>query len=157
MDRLWLPLPQELKILGSMAFINPITGLPYPQESVPIDHDDLAPDYRARAVGASQMMGKSVKQQNFLALFQMLSANPVMMQMVNWASFARQAFELFDFKNVDELLVQSVPMVNQLAQDTGQSPMAVAGMASQDLEQLDPSILGQMVQSQDLGRLGAVA
>jgi hypothetical protein len=155
MDRLWLPLPQELKILGSMAFVNPITGLPYPQESVQVDHDDLAPDYRARAVGASQMMGKSVKQQNFLALLQMMSANPVMMQMVNWANFARQAFELFDFKNVDELLVQTVPMINQMAQDTGQSPMNVAGMASQDLEQLDPSVLGQMVQSQDLGRLAA--
>jgi len=157
MDQLWLPLPQELKILGSMAFINPITGLPYPQDSVQIDHDDLAPDYRARAVGASQMMGKSVKQQNFLALFQFLNSNPVLMRMVNWASFARQAFELFDFKNVDELLVQTVPMINQLAQDTGQSPMAVAGMASQDLPQLSPEILGQMFQSQGPGSLPALS
>lgn len=157
MDRLWLPLPQELKILGSMALTNPITGLPYPAESVMIDYDDLAPDYRARAVGASQMMGKSVKQQNFLALFQFMSANPVLMQMVNWANFARQAFELFDFKNVDELLVQNVPMVNQMAQQTGQSPMAVAGAVSQDLPQLDPAVLGQLVQAAQSGRMGALA
>jgi len=155
MNRDWLPVPQQLKILGSLAMVNPITGLPMPQDSVSIDYDDLAPDYRARAVGASQMMGRSVRQQNFLALFQFLSANPVMMQMVNWAAFARQAFELFDFKNIDELLVQTVPMVNQLAQDTGQNPMAIAGAVSQDLPQLDPGVLGQLMQTQNLGRIAA--
>ena len=46
----------------------------------------------ARAVGASQMMGRSVRQQNFLGLLQMMSANPALMGLVNWANFARQAF-----------------------------------------------------------------
>jgi hypothetical protein len=69
------------------------------------------------------------------------------MQLVNWANFARQAFELFDFKNVNELLVSQVPMVNQMAQETGQSPMGVAGAVSSPLEQLSPQTLGSLMQT----------
>ena len=88
------------------------------------------------------MAGRSARQQNLLGLLQMMSSNPALAQLVNWANFARQAFELFDFKNVDELLVQQVPMVNQIAQETGQSPEGVAQMASsQNLPQLDPALL----------------
>jgi hypothetical protein len=155
MDRLWLPLPHEIKILGSLATVNPITGLPYEPEKTTVDYDDLAPDYRARAVGASQTMGRSVRQQNLMALLQMMSANPVLMQTVNWANFARQAFELFDFKNINELLVEQVPAINQMAQDTGQSPQAVAGAVSQPLDQLDPQILSQLVNAQSPARLAA--
>lgn len=155
MDKMWLPVPQQIKILGSLAMINPITGLPLPQEAVTIDADDLAADYRARAVGASQMMGRSVRQQNLISLLQMMSANPAMMQMVNWASFARQAFELFDFKNVDELLVNTVPMVNQLASENGMDPMAMAGAVSQPLPQMDPGVLAQLMQTQNTAPIGA--
>ena len=148
MDQWWLTLPYEQKILGSLSTINPITGLPYPSESTTIDYDDLAPDYRARAIGASQMMGRNVRQQNFMGLLQMMSSNPALLQLVNWANFARQAFELFDFKNVEELLVTQVPMVNQVAAESGQSPQAVAGAVSQPLDQLNPQILGQLMGQQ---------
>jgi hypothetical protein len=157
MDRLWLSLPHQLKILGSLATVNPTTGLPYEPESTQIDYDDLAPDYRARAVGASQMIGRSVRQQNFMGLLQMMSTNPALMQLVNWANFARQAFELFDFKNVNELLVQQVPMVNQIAQETGQSPQSVAGTASTSLDQLSPEILSQLMNVQGGQPLGNMA
>jgi hypothetical protein len=148
LDRLLLTLPHEVKILGSMATTNPITGLPYQAVDVEIDYDDLAPDYRARAVGASQMMGRSVRQQNLLGLLQIMSSNPALMQLVNWANFARQAFELFDFKNVNELLVTQVPMVNQMAEQAGVSPENVASMASQPMDQLSPEVLSQMFNSQ---------
>jgi hypothetical protein len=151
MDGVLLPLPYQLKVLGSMATTNPTTGLPYQPMDVEIDYEDLAPDYRARAVGASQMAGRSVRQQNLLGLLQMMSSNPALMQLVNWANFARQAFDLFDFRNVDELLVQQVPMVNQMAQESGQSPMAVAGQVSQPMEQMSPEILGQLFNSQAAG------
>lgn len=157
MDRLWLPLPHEVKILGSLATVNPITGLPYPAEKVSVDYDDLAPDYRARAVGSSQMLGRSARQQNFMGLLQMMSANPVLMQVVNWANFARQAFELFDFKNINELLVEQVPAINQMAQDTGQSPESVAGTVSQPLNQLSPEILGQLLNAQGAAPMGGMA
>jgi hypothetical protein len=147
LDRKYLQFPHEIRILGSLATTNPTTGLPYEPEQATIDYEDLVPDYRARAVGASQMMGKTVRQQNLVSLLQMMSANPAMMQLVNWANFARQAFELFDFKNVNELLVSQVPMVNQMAQETGQSPMGVAGAVSSPLEQLSPQTLGSLMQT----------
>lgn len=157
MDQWWLPLPYEQKILGSIATINPGTGLPYPQEMGTVDYDDLAPDYRARAVGASQMIGRNVRQQNLMGLLQMMSSNPVLLQMVNWANFARQAFELFDFKNVDELLVSQVPAVNQLATDTAQSPMGAAGQISQVLPQLDPNVIGALMGGQAQQPMGVAA
>lgn len=161
MDRLWLTLPHELKILGSIATTDPITGLPYHPEDRSVGYDDLEPDYRARAVGASQMIGKSVRQQNLMGLLQMMSANPALMQLVNWGSFARQAFDLFGFSNVEDLLVSKVPAVNQMAQDSGTDPMQIAQMASQGpgsgspqsvqvdtmrtLRQLAPQVLGHLI------------
>lgn len=149
MDQWWLKLPYEQKVLGSLATINPVTGLPYPQQSTTIDYDDMAPDYRARAMGASQMIGRSNRQQNFLSLLQVMSTNPAMAQLVNWANVAREAFGLFDFPNVSDYLVSQVPMVNQIAQDTGQSPQTIAGVASStNLEQLDPGVIGQLFNTQ---------
>jgi len=148
MDRLWLSLPHEVKIVGSLATVNPITGLPYPDERATVDYEDLVPDYRARAVGASQMLGRSIRQQNLIAIMQVLSANPAMMQIVNWANFARQAFELFDFKNVNDLLVNQVPLINQMAQNAGMSPTAAAGAVAQPMQTLDPNILGQLMNVQ---------
>lgn len=146
MDRLWLSLPHEVRILGSLATTNPNTGLPYEQQSARVEYEDLVPDYRARAVGASQMVGRSIRQQNLVSLLQMMSANPVLLQLVNWSNFARQAFDLFDFKNVNELLVSKVPAINQMAQDNGMDPMAVAGSIAQPLDQLSPDVLGQLLQ-----------
>lgn len=157
LDKRYLDTPHQVKILGSVATINPITGLPMPSERVSIDEDDLAPDYSARAVGASQMMGRSVRQQNFLGLLQIMSANPALMQMVNWANFARQAFELFDFKNVNELLVTQLPAVNMMAEQTGQSPQAVAGAVGQPMGQLDPQVLGQLFNNQGGGQVAPLA
>lgn len=157
MDRMWLTLPHEIKILGSLATTDPVTGLPYKQVATSVDYDDLVPDYRARAVGASQMMGRSVRQQNLVALLQMMSANPALLQLVNWGAFARQAFELFDFTNVEDLLVQKVPAVNQMASDTGLSPEAVASTVSQPLEQLSPEMLGQLMQTGSTGQIPMMA
>lgn len=142
-DRLMLDMPHEIKVLGSMATINPGTGLPYQPEMASIDEDDLVPDYRARAVGASQQMSRSVRQQNYVSLLQMLNANPVLMQAVNWVNFARQGFELFDFRNVDELLVTQLPAINQVAGGAGVTPqqlVALSGGGPQALQGLDPAL-----------------
>lgn len=147
MDRLWLPMPKEVKMVGSLATTDPITGLPYQPERMSVDYDDLTPDYRARAVGASQMIGRSIRQQNLVTLLQFMSMNPALAQLVNWGNFARQAFELFDFKNIDELLVERVPAVNQLAEQNGVSPQTVANAATQRLDQLNPEMLGQLFQN----------
>jgi hypothetical protein len=158
LDRLLLSTPHEVSILGSLASINPTTGLPFPPERVTVTDDDLAPDYRARAVGASQTLGKSVRQQNVLQLTQIMSANPSLMQLVNWANFARQTFDLFDMRNVDELLVTQVPAVNQIAQDNGVNPSVVAnGAANSQLPNLDPrltQLLGNNTQNSQMANLG---
>ncbi len=157
MDRLWLSLPHEVKILGSIATTNPLTGMPYQPETTTIDYDDLVPDYRARAVGASQMMGRSIRQQNLVSLLQMMSSNPALLQLVNWGSFARQAFELFDFKDVESLLVRQVPAVNAMAADAGISPEMAAGAVSTPLEQMSPEILGQLMQTGNTGPMPSLA
>jgi hypothetical protein len=146
LDRRLLPKPYT-KILGSMALTNPITGLPY-NERVTVDEDDFVSDYRARAVGASQMIGRNIRKQDYIALLQVLSANQAILQLVNWAAFVKQGFELFDFPNVNDFIVQQVPMINQMAAQTGQSPDQVAGAVSSPLEQLSPGTLGQLLNVQ---------
>jgi hypothetical protein len=153
LDRQYLTLPHEVQILGSVSVINPITGLPMPQEPVVIDLSDLHPEYRARAVGATQQLGKAVRQQNLISVMQAMSANPVMLQSVNWANFARQIFNAFDFQNVDELLVVGqVPAVNQVATQPPAAPGAVqsgpAGPAP-TTEQMDPALIGAMQGAQN--------
>jgi hypothetical protein len=158
LDRMLLTTPHEVRILGSLASVDPVTGLPLPPERVTIDEEDLAPDYRARAVGASQALGKSVRQQNVLQLVQIMSSNPAMMQLVNWANFARQTFQMFDMKNVDELLVNQVPAVNQLAEQAGVSPGAVANAASSsNLPQLSPELLALLGNNQQQSPVGGLA
>jgi hypothetical protein len=76
-----------------------------------------------------------------------------LLQVVNWANFARQAFDLFDFKNVNELLVARVPQINQISQQSGQSPEAVAQGLSQPMEQLTPEVLSQFMGSQNTAPL----
>jgi hypothetical protein len=78
-----------------------------------------------------------------MALLQAMQSNPVAVQAVNWTNFFRQLFEMFDFGSPDELLVQNVPAINQLAAAQGgalpggQGPMDQA----QGMPQLDPQAL----------------
>jgi hypothetical protein len=156
LDKLYLDMPHQVKILGSVASTNPITGLPYPSQPVTVDHEDLVPDYRARAVGASQMLSKSNKQQNMTGLLQMMSANPALVQLVNWANFARQMFEVFDLKNVDDLLVRQVPMINMMAQEGGVAPQQVAQQVQSPLSQLNPELLSSLMNHQPQHDLGSL-
>lgn len=158
LDRQFLTLPHEQKILGSVSTINPVTGLPYPQEDQSIDFEDLHPNYRARAVGATQMIGKSNRQQSWISLIQMMTANPAMMQIVNWANVARESFMLFDFNDVEDFLVSQVPMVSQQAQEMGMDPAQLASTVSnQSLPQLNPELLTMLGNHQPQGQMGELA
>ena len=68
LDRIFLPPDYEVKMIGSLSTVNPITGLPYPQQRVQIGPEDLRADFRARAVGASQTMNKGTRQQELAAI-----------------------------------------------------------------------------------------
>jgi hypothetical protein len=135
LNRQYLKVPHEVKILGSVATVNPITGYPLPQEPQIVDLADLNPDYRARAMGATQMLGKNVRQQNLIAVLQAASANPVATQMVNWANFFRLIFRAFDLDNTDELLNQQPTMAGMGA---GGAPGAPPGPAPPGADNLTP-------------------
>lgn len=149
LNKQYLPLPKQIPILGSGAIINPITGLPLPQEPTNITPEDISHDYKARAIGATQMLGKAVKQQNMMAALQSVSAHPIGLQIINWVAFFRQYFEVLDLKNVDELFVtQQIPDINKVGSLSGGSGGAdIAGMMSggggeTNLGSLDPSLVG---------------
>lgn len=160
LDKQYLTLPHQVKIMGSAAVINPVTGLPLPQEQVTIGIGDLYPDYRARAVGATQMLGKGVRQQNLIAVLQALSANPVMLQAINWVAFARKLLDAFDLTGSD-LINQQMTLLNQMAMQQGQAQSATAsvqpGMGGMDtangaqLEALDPNMLSALIGNQAAG------
>jgi len=122
LNRQFLPIPLKRHILGSNAITDALTGLPVPEEIAVSDYA-LNKDYNARARGSSQMLPKEVRQQNLMALLQTVASTPLA-QVLNWITFGRQAFELFDFPNVDELFL-AVPPLQQLALN-----MASAGMAA---------------------------
>ena len=156
LDRRLLPKPYT-KYIGSIASVNAITGMPY-QERVTVDEDDFAADYKARAVGASQMLGRSIRQQDYIAFSQMMSANPAALQIVNWANWLKQGFQLFDYPNFQDFLNSQPSMVNLMAAAQGQgAPQgAEAAPGATNLEQLSPGVLGQQMNVQQPQPLGAI-
>lgn len=113
LNQQFLTVPHAVKILGTDAVTNPITGRPMPQEPMSINLDDVNMDYSARAIGATQLLGKQVKQQNMIMLLQAASAHPAAATLVNWDAFFRQIFKEFDFKNVNELVLERQSQVGQ--------------------------------------------
>lgn len=155
LNRQYLTLPHTVKILGPTAMVNPITGMSLPPEPTVVDLEDVNPDYRARAVGATQMLSKSARKQDYLAFTQIATSNPVGLQIINWMAWLREGAHLFDFHNVNELFKQQVPAVNSLAQAQGQSPEAMLGsLAGSPLPDLNGDVLQQQFPSSLTGTLG---
>lgn len=96
LNQQFLEMPKQIQMLGSAAFMDPDTGFPIPQAPVPITAQDLVPDYKARATGASRMLGRAVKRQEAETLNAMISQNPVGMMMINWGAWFKNLFELHD-------------------------------------------------------------
>jgi hypothetical protein len=121
LNRQFLTVPHQVKILGTYAVTNMITGRPLPQEPVNIGLDDINMDYRARAVGSIHMLGKEYRQQAMMMLMQAVSANPIAAQLLNWTAFFRQLFVDFEMRNLDELLM---PEQSQLAKEATEKPQS---------------------------------
>lgn len=84
MNRQWLPTPKMVQILGNDATINPITGRPYPKEPQLVELHDLNIDYRARAVGASQMLNRDGLASQIERMLVLAASNPMAAQAVSW-------------------------------------------------------------------------
>lgn len=107
LNKQFLETPKEIRILGTNALVDPISGVPLQPESVPIDLADLNHNYDVRARGATQTIGKAARQQNMVLLLNAVQANPFAAQMVNWSAFFRDMFATFEMGNIDELLTPS--------------------------------------------------
>jgi hypothetical protein len=155
LNRQFLKVPHQTAILGSEAVLNPLTGQPLPQEPTVIDHFDIAMDYKAKAVGATQMLGKQVQQQNAITMLQAVQANPVAVQTINWHAMFSYLFKIFDIPNVNEFFVQQVPQVNEQAAQAGVDPnKAVNDMAaSMEGGQMSPELM-QYMQGGEEAQLG---
>lgn len=142
LDRIFLPPDYEVKVIGSLSMVNPISGLPYPEQRVQIGPEDLRPDYRARAVGASQTMNRGTRQQNYLSFFQIAASSPVGQTLINWPNMLREGAELFGFKNIADFVVSQIPQTNAAMMQQGQPGPGGGGAMSQGLDQLSPGTIG---------------
>lgn len=102
LNRMFLPFPRQLRILGGDALFDPITLQPMVDDSIEIN--DLLPDYDARAVGTLSGMSKPERLQSLVMLMQLASTNPMLIQLTNWVALWRSVLRMADVPNPDELM-----------------------------------------------------
>ena len=114
MNREFLPFPQEVRMIGANALVDPVSGQPTGEEgeSMQISVNDMLPDYDIESIGATRQLGIGARQQNLMMLMQVGMQNPVAAASINWPMFLRMLFQAFEIKNVDELL-QTDEMIQQ--------------------------------------------
>jgi hypothetical protein len=139
-----------VKILGPTAFINPYTGQIVPPEPTVLELEDINPDYRARAYGSSQMLGKASRQQNYMGLLSAISQvigsigplAPAIITQVNWMALLKEGATLFDFKNLDEIFAP-IQGVGTVSENPAAQNVPAGDMGGQlPLDQLNPEVLG---------------
>jgi hypothetical protein len=131
MNKTMLPLPKQFSLIGTKSILNPITGMPMPPEEGIITMPmELNHSWSAKAFGPMFMLTKSAQRADALQLSQIMMANPVWIQSVNWIAMARKLFALYDW-DADEMLVQ-MPQMQQLASMMGMNPQQALGQTNAD-------------------------
>jgi protein-disulfide isomerase-like protein with CxxC motif len=115
-NRQFLEGPVEVYILGDNANIDPDTGNPIQETRATLEGYELAVNYSARAVGATNNLSKLVRRQELIPLLQAVQANPFAAGAINWVNFFRQIFREFDMDNVNELINKQAQQNTQMAQ-----------------------------------------
>lgn len=126
LDKQFLTVPHKLKILGSDGVVDPITGATFPQQPVTVDLEDLNTDYRARAQGATQMIGKAARRADVMQLQGLLQSNPVAVAGATWSSWFRYVFKVFDIPNYEAFLGK-MPLFEGQGLQAGMSGEEAAG------------------------------
>lgn len=108
MDRQWLTFPRMVSLIGSNAQVDPDTGEPLPPESQEVGLTDINAGHIFRAVGASNMLSKSMIRQDFMTAMQAMTANPYALQKTNWDAFLSRWWRAFDI-NPKEMIVRGQP------------------------------------------------
>ncbi len=103
LNQQFLESDREVRTVGG-HIANPYTGELLPVERETIDLEDLYGELDIRPVGASESVPRAVKQQNWLALSQVLLNNPLSAQLLNHVAFFRETLRLYQIHNADEFL-----------------------------------------------------
>lgn len=145
LNRQYLPVPKMVNLIGSAAIWDPDTGQPLPPESEAVDLSDLNMDHKIRAIGASNMLSKTMQRQDMITAMQAMSTNPMAMATTNWLAFFNKFWRAFDF-NPREMM--NIAMPNLQAAWGMMNDQQRMGPEGDQLEQLAPGILGQQGNSQ---------
>lgn len=146
LDRALLPVPKAVSLIGSSALMDPDSGAPLPPDTYEVGLNDINADHRIRAVGASQMLSKSMLRQDFMTAMQAMQGNPMALQLTNWVSFFSRFWRAFDM-DPREMMVQKVPQSNDRAAQGAMSEEQMIGPEGDMLEQLSQGMLGQQEQN----------
>lgn len=132
MNKTMLSLPKMFSMIGSKALINGNNGMPNPPESgIIMDPNELNHDWRAQAFGPMFMLTQSAQRADALQLAQIMQSNPIWIQSLNWIAMARKIFSLYNW-DPDEMMLQQLPIIQQLAAQMGTSPQQAVAASSQN-------------------------
>jgi len=144
LNRQFLSLPHQVQMIGSEAMINPITGFPLPTEPTIIDHFDVAVDLRARAMGASQQIGKQGRKQDWMTLLQIIGGMPPAQQVLNWQSVLNYTFRTFDVPNTQDFFLTKPAEINQTPETPGPNDAVNAAASGMGGEAMPPEVMAMM-------------
>lgn len=134
-DRQLLDLPKEIHFLGIDAIMDPVTGLPIPQESAQVDLNDLRPDYKCRVMGPTRLMGKTMLVDRMMNFMQIAGANPTTLAITNWVNFLKITTRAMGLNPSDMIVGMQVPLINQAAAGAGLSPQDFINGAGAGIQQ----------------------
>ncbi len=140
MDRQYLPLPKMVNLIGSAAIWDPDTGQPLKPSIEAVTLDDINMDHTVRAVGASNMLSKSMQRQDMLTAMQAIYSNPIAVAATNHMAFFNKFWRAFDF-NPREMMNVAMPNLQQAFQMM--NPQQQMGSGGDALEQLGGGMLQQ--------------
>ena len=125
LDKQFLSMPKEILVLGDAALYDPVSGRPFDATRETIYDEEMAPNYAARAIGATTALSRSVRQQNLFQVLQIIASAPNMMGNINMLNFLRAVMRELEIPNVNELIQESPaaqPMLQQLGVGAEQVP-----------------------------------
>ena len=114
MDRKFLPLPMQVKLIGAHATWDPIAERFIAPEPLNVSAEDLMEDRDVRATGATRTISKQARVMNQQAALPLLAANPQVAAAINWRVFVRQFLHLLDIPNVDSMMNTEEQMLQSM-------------------------------------------
>jgi len=127
MNRQYLPLDTEVKMIGSHAIWDTVSERIVPPEQIRITQQDLDSDYDVRATGATRSLGRAQKVAGLQQAAQILAPIPQVASTVNWRLFVRQ------------YLAELLPNVDQVMNTEQQQQQALMMAAQMNAKGAAPS------------------